>query len=57
MKPARELRDPVCGMSVSDITGIKLEHEGKIYYFCGEGCREKFLVAADAKAAGKPRNP
>ncbi|WP_080964126.1 heavy metal translocating P-type ATPase [Rhodopseudomonas palustris] len=47
--------DPVCGMSVDPATAQhRFDHDGKTYYFCCGGCREKF--AADpagvlAKAA------
>jgi xanthine dehydrogenase accessory factor len=36
--------DPVCGMAV-EIAGARwtLEHEGRTYYFCCEGCRRRFL--------------
>lgn len=31
--------DPVCGMSVDTTTSqLSLEHDGKIYWFCGKGC-------------------
>ncbi|MFQ5737165.1 MAG: YHS domain-containing protein [Thermodesulfobacteriota bacterium] len=35
--------DPVCGMDIKeeDATG-KVEYEGRTYYFCSEGCKEKF---------------
>jgi xanthine dehydrogenase accessory factor len=35
--------DPVCGMSVavSDATP-RVEHEGRVVHFCGEGCRHAF---------------
>jgi alkyl hydroperoxide reductase subunit F len=36
-------RDPVCYMEVSEDTGITTECEGEWYYFCSEGCRDKFL--------------
>jgi Cu+-exporting ATPase len=43
-------KDPVCGMDVDTSTDLKLEYEGKTYYFCGRGCMldfkedpEKFL--------------
>ncbi len=41
--PAEE-RDPVCGMSVT-VAGAKhqAELEGRRFYFCCGGCREKFL--------------
>ncbi|HEY9460845.1 MAG TPA: heavy metal translocating P-type ATPase [Paralcaligenes sp.] len=36
------LKDPVCGMSVTQQSPHHLEHEGKPYYFCSAGCRAKF---------------
>jgi YHS domain-containing protein len=35
--------DPVCGMEVeTDLTDLKLEHDGKAYWFCGKGCMLEF---------------
>ncbi len=34
--------DPVCGMSVKTTTDLKMEYEGKTYYFCNPSCLEKF---------------
>jgi P-type Cu+ transporter len=35
--------DPVCGMQVdTDLTDLKLEHNGKTYWFCGKGCMLEF---------------
>ena len=36
--------DPVCGMEVDprNPPGGSGEHEGKLYYFCGTGCRLEF---------------
>jgi Cu+-exporting ATPase len=36
--------DPVCGMEVDERTALSAEHEGKTYYFCSPGCRDKFLT-------------
>jgi P-type Cu+ transporter len=36
--------DPICGMEVDEKTALKVEHEGKKYYFCSPGCRDKFLA-------------
>jgi xanthine dehydrogenase accessory factor len=46
--PAREERDPVCGMSVA-VEGARhrAEHGGRTYYFCCGGCRERFLGTPD----------
>ena len=37
-------KDPICGMSVSEKSAIKLEKDGKTYYFCSEHCRQAFLT-------------
>ncbi|MGV8864789.1 MAG: heavy metal translocating P-type ATPase [Pseudomonas sp.] len=36
------LNDPVCGMTVTDQSPHKAEHEGKLFYFCGAKCLAKF---------------
>ena len=37
--------DPVCGMSVDPATARwSAQHEGTTYYFCSEGCRDKFVA-------------
>ncbi|ESY83528.1 Copper-transporting P-type ATPase [Mesorhizobium sp. LNHC221B00] len=39
------LRDPVCGMAVDPAAGKPTaEHGGRLYHFCSEGCRTKFLA-------------
>ena len=36
-------RDPVCGMNVNPETAkAKLEHAGKVFYFCSSSCAQKF---------------
>jgi YHS domain-containing protein len=35
--------DPVCGMEVdTETSDLKLEHDGKTYWFCGRGCLLEF---------------
>jgi len=35
--------DPVCGMNVDPATAAAtVEHEGRMYYFCGKGCAKSF---------------
>ncbi len=49
-KPNRasaELRDPVCGMSVTTESKHSLSHKGETYYFCCAGCMEKFRAAPE----------
>ena len=39
-------KDPVCGMDVNPevatAQGLRSEHEGQAYYFCGKGCKLDF---------------
>lgn len=60
------LKDPVCGMTVTEQAKYKLVHEGRPYYFCSAKCEGKFsadpqkylapaqssAAATDAPAAG-----
>ena len=34
--------DPVCGMFVPDTANLKIEKNGRTYYFCSRDCLEKF---------------
>jgi len=35
--------DPVCGMTVAvSDASLRLEHDGRTWYFCGPGCRQAF---------------
>lgn len=35
--------DPICGMPVEEERAAgRSEYEGRAYYFCSHGCREKF---------------
>ncbi|MBI5678165.1 MAG: YHS domain-containing protein [Planctomycetes bacterium] len=34
--------DHVCGMEVHKDKALKLEHDGKTYYFCSKNCEETF---------------
>jgi YHS domain-containing protein len=44
MKEAKpHSKDPVCGMTVDEATALQAERDGKTYYFCCNGCRQKFL--------------
>ena len=50
------LKDPVCGMTVTEASPHRAEHERRAYWFCSAGCRSKFLgdparyAASDAPA-------
>jgi Cu+-exporting ATPase len=36
--------DPVCNMEVDESTALSGEKDGKTWYFCSPGCKEKFLA-------------
>jgi Cu+-exporting ATPase len=44
--------DPVCGMTVDPATRPSLEHGGRRWFFCCEGCRDSFQ--ADPERYAKP---
>lgn len=35
--------DPVCHMALREEEAVTAECDGVVYYFCSEGCRDKFL--------------
>lgn len=36
-------QDPVCGMAVDEKSAVaKVNHQGKIYYFCSASCKAEF---------------
>ncbi len=48
--------DPICGMTVDEKTAkYKSEYRGKQYYFCAQGCKDKF--EKDPEAALSKFNP
>ena len=57
------LKDPVCGMTVTEQSSHVLQHAGKPVYFCSAGCKAKFsanpasyLGAAESKLQ-EPKAP
>ena len=53
--------DPVCGMKVTDVSKPNIDYKGQRYYFCCDGCKQKFahdpeqyLFSAEGK---EPKNP
>ena len=52
---AAELKDPVCGMTVTEQSPHRAEHEGRPYYFCSAKCRAKF--AAEPARYAQPAPP
>ncbi len=60
---AVELKDPVCGMTVTKDSSHQYSYKGETYYFCSGRCRErfsaepeKFLNQADEPAASQDKN-
>ncbi|WP_299823629.1 YHS domain-containing protein, partial [uncultured Jannaschia sp.] len=44
----RNPRDPVCGMEVDRSAGEpRHEHDGHLYHFCSERCRDRFAAAPE----------
>ena len=39
-----DLKDPVCGMTVTEQSPHKLAHESRLYYFCSAKCQGKFAA-------------
>jgi YHS domain-containing protein len=40
-----KVKDPVCGMEIdAEKAAAKTDYQGKTYYFCMEGCKQKFLA-------------
>ncbi len=49
------VRDPVCGMTVDPLAGKpRHDHDGHIYHFCAERCRERFAADPDAFLGDRP---
>jgi len=36
-------KDPICSTYVPVKSSLKIKFEGKMYYFCSEKCREKYI--------------
>ncbi|MDE1822977.1 MAG: YHS domain-containing protein [Candidatus Micrarchaeota archaeon] len=36
------MKDPICGMEVSDKSKFKSARNGKTYYFCSQSCKDRF---------------
>ncbi|MBT9524705.1 MAG: heavy metal translocating P-type ATPase [Rhizobacter sp.] len=41
---AETLKDPVCGMTVTEQSPHRIQHEGRPYYFCSAKCQGKFAA-------------
>jgi uncharacterized protein len=52
----RGATDPVCGMKVDRAKALRLEHEGRTYYFCSEHCMSRFQAERGRPAVGGPHH-
>jgi uncharacterized membrane protein YraQ (UPF0718 family)/YHS domain-containing protein len=48
----RGVTDPVCGMSVDRWTAERLDHDGRMFYFCSEHCRNAFEASPERFGGG-----
>jgi P-type Cu+ transporter len=51
---AAPLKDPVCGMTVTETSPHRAQHDGRPYYFCSAGCRGKFVADPAKYLGGEP---
>ncbi len=52
----RTVVDPVCGMTVDTAAGKpSYDHNGKLFHFCSQGCRDKFVANPDHYILGQHR--
>jgi len=42
-------KDPVCNMEVDEKDAVTVECDGETFYFCSEGCRDRFLEGRTCK--------
>ncbi len=54
---AAALKDPVCGMTVTEQSPHRAEHEGRPYYFCSAKCLTKFAAEPARYAHPAPPAP
>ncbi len=55
--PRNALKDPVCGMNVTEKSPHHLENEGRTVYFCSAGCKAKFAADPQRNLNAKPDTP
>lgn len=46
------VRDPVCGMGVEVDRAVRVEHEGRTFHFCSNGCSWEFKSSSERFLAG-----
>lgn len=40
----RILKDPICGMTVTEKSFHRVEQQGQTHYFCGPACKTRFVA-------------
>jgi len=50
-----ELKDPVCGMSVTQDSEFHTHYQGETWYFCSQHCRHKFVLHPQAYSGESPQ--
>jgi YHS domain-containing protein len=53
----KSLKDPVCGMPVTEKSWHKYEHDGRFYYFCSTHCKTMFSAKPGRFAAATSALP
>ena len=43
-----DVKDPVCGMSVTEESEYHAYYNESNYYFCSQGCEDKFKASPDS---------
>lgn len=38
------MKDPICGMTVTDKSFYQVERQGQTHYFCGAKCKARFVA-------------
>jgi Cu+-exporting ATPase len=51
------LTDPVCGMAVTTASQHRHAHDGRDFFFCSAGCRQKFIAAPAHYLKPAPAQP
>jgi Cu+-exporting ATPase len=58
MQVPDEVRDPVCGMTISPDEAVgHVDHAGQTYYFCSQGCLDRFRANPAAFLEPAPAAP
>lgn len=46
---SKEIKDPICGMTVDPSTALSTERDGAKFYFCSQSCLEKFKDSRETR--------